>query len=805
MSSEVELERMIVRLLGDSMGFEQMLRTAQTEARRAAGDIEREATKIEKITKSIQGFGTTISGFGRSMRSVGAQMSMMITAPLAGMGTMATHMSIGFETALQRLVSLVGFSGEEVQGLRGELLALAQESGKAPAELVATYEAITSGGLKGKAAMEALVVAAKASSIGMGDAATVGRTASLAMTAYGEANLGAVRATEILRAAAEAGNAEASQFAPVMGRLLPVAEELGIEFEEVAGSIAYMTRMTGDAALAATGLSGMMGKLQGLGLSKDVRDAIGESGLEDIQKTLADQGIQAALENLMGKLKGKGLSLMDFFTDKEALNAALMLTGDNTEALGMVLDSVKNSAGQIDEKFKAWEQTMGAQMAKSMAQFQALLIEIGGILAPVVSKLTGWGMSMVQFWNKLSPEMKEMAIWVAAVAAAAGPLITGFGTFFIIVGGAITAVITAFSLVFSWAGAAMVAVAGLVVVIASIYSEDLKGYWDSALAYVQKFTKNAIGFFTYFRENMSRLYNWLSDNWWNLLKDMGNMIVVINKNMLDNWKVGLETLMRLFIAFEGWLAQLYTKVFTVDFLNAVIEGVVKVAPKLAEFAIYAKDIMEAIWNPGKKIGEILWNAKDFGARMMDDVLDGMDSVDLMGTMGQILAEQAEKLKSPLEGFESTIQDSLTFKFEPDEFEKFWALLKQYWAVAKDVGKDIWDALFNPVAPTNKKIVGPSVIIPVEYEKLTGVAAGSAEALSHMLEYESLRPVVIDTTVQTKDQQQLGHYEKMSSGITALVDLAKDIGRKFLEVAGSKPATSETTQPTVTGLQAAELK
>ena len=432
MSTETEIDRLLVRLVGDATSYQRMLNEAQTGIKKTADVTEREGKRIERLAASLR-------TFGQGIRGAGAAMSLAITTPLLAISGAASHASMSFEQSLQRLRSLVGLSAEEISTFRGEVLQLSAATGKAPLELVATYEAITSGGLKGKAAMEALVISAKASSIGMGDAATIGRTASLAMTAYGVANLSAADAVDILRAAAEAGNAEASQFAPVMGRLLPVAENLGIEFDQVAGTIAFMTRLTGDASLAATGLSGIMRKLQGSGLSPEVlKELGGQSALDKIKKVFRDDGMVAGINALTAALAKSGIPLNKFMSDAEGMNAMLMLTGSSAADFKTVLETTANSVGQVDARFKEWEETMGAKMAKAMAGTQAMMIKLGDMLAPIVQKLTQWGLGAMEVWNMLTPEMQKVAVVVLAVAAAIGPLLVGFGTMSVMISSVIS-------------------------------------------------------------------------------------------------------------------------------------------------------------------------------------------------------------------------------------------------------------------------------------------------------------------------------------------------------------------------------
>lgn len=64
MASEVELERMLVRLVGDSKDFQEMMQDAIKETRDATQQMEQHTSNIEKMTKSIGGFGQMVKNYG---------------------------------------------------------------------------------------------------------------------------------------------------------------------------------------------------------------------------------------------------------------------------------------------------------------------------------------------------------------------------------------------------------------------------------------------------------------------------------------------------------------------------------------------------------------------------------------------------------------------------------------------------------------------------------------------------------------------------------------------------------------------
>ena len=109
--------------------------------------------------------------------------------------------------------------------------------------------------------MEVLKAAAKGSAVGLGETKEIARATTAVIQAYGKENINAARAADILTATVREGNLEASELAPVLGRVIGLSSQLGISFEDVGASVATFTRLGVDSAEAITGLRGIMNAL----------------------------------------------------------------------------------------------------------------------------------------------------------------------------------------------------------------------------------------------------------------------------------------------------------------------------------------------------------------------------------------------------------------------------------------------------------------------------------------------------------------------------------------------------------------
>jgi TP901 family phage tail tape measure protein len=383
---------------------------------KAAAETGKATDNIAKADKWKQ--------LGKETAGLGDKLTRNVTLPIVGVGIAAVKMAGDFDKAFVNMQTLAGASASEVDGLKESVLGLAGEVGKSPQELAEALYFIQSSGFAGKEALDALEMSAKGAAAGLGSTIQVADAVTSAINGYGKANLSAAQATDILVATAQQGKAEASELAPQFGRLIPIAAELGISFDQVGAGMAFLTRASGDASLASTQMAGILAKLLDSGMEgAKALDAIGGS-TESLQRSLREKGLLQTLVDLRAELEANGLSLSDFSRDQQFLQGALQLTGSSAEEAKEVFAALEDSAGATDKAFATWADSMGAENAQAWAKFQVAMIRLGDTLAPLASDLIGFASGVLEWFQKLPGPVKAIAAALVIMAAAAGPVLS---------------------------------------------------------------------------------------------------------------------------------------------------------------------------------------------------------------------------------------------------------------------------------------------------------------------------------------------------------------------------------------------
>lgn len=380
----------------------------------------------KKATKDVGDSGVNLDRLGGKMQDVGLTMSKSVTLPLIAVGGVAIKMSSDFDSAFGRMVGLAGVTADEVDGLKKSVLDLAGKTAQSPQALADGLYFLRSSGLDAAKAMEALEVSARASAAGLGPTAVIADAVSSAMNAYTKSGLSAAEATDILTGTARAGKAEPAELAGALGRVLPIASELGVTFKDVGGAIASLSLTGNDASTSATLLTNILSKM--LKPSQQGAEALAGVGMSatSIRESIAEKGLLGTLDDLKARLGDAGF--VKFLEDAQAVQGALSLTGQNAEQVHTVFDQVAASAGATDEAFAAISDTAGFKMKQAWADVQVALIKAGDIIMPIAAGIAGAIAKVAGVFSELPGPVQKIVVGFLALVAAAGPLLIVAGT-----------------------------------------------------------------------------------------------------------------------------------------------------------------------------------------------------------------------------------------------------------------------------------------------------------------------------------------------------------------------------------------
>ena len=126
------------------------------DIKRAMSDLQKLQAQGMSMSGKMAAVGTQLQSVGKNMANIGKSLTLGVTLPIVGVGVAATKMAMDFDTSLTKMVSLVGLTRDEVDGMRGDIITMASQYGKSASEAADAMFFITSAGLRGSDAMETL-------------------------------------------------------------------------------------------------------------------------------------------------------------------------------------------------------------------------------------------------------------------------------------------------------------------------------------------------------------------------------------------------------------------------------------------------------------------------------------------------------------------------------------------------------------------------------------------------------------------------------------------------------------------------
>lgn len=385
-------------------------------AARILTDFRANTTQFEsgvgRASRSVRRHTGTVRSLSQQQRKVGAS-TLRFAGALTGIASVAYLASRAFraigqsvietDTHLTRLESLVGLSRESIIEMRREVEGLAGESGLSRSALAQGLFQITSAGLRGERALAALRSTSKGAVIGLGDVLQIADGMTNALNSWGQEALSAQQAMAIMLATVRAGKIPSEQLAGVIGRVSSQTAELGIQFGEVGGILASLSRgrNINEAATQLAALANVFIKITPQ--AQNIFKVIGVT-IEDVQRSIVNNGLQLTLQSLRQQTEAAGFQFAELTQSLQATNAALGITGRNFKASREVIRDVADTVtGELDVAYNIASNSLENRLNRSLEKSKGSLEDLAEVtLPPLLKVFDGLAFVIVKVANALS-------------------------------------------------------------------------------------------------------------------------------------------------------------------------------------------------------------------------------------------------------------------------------------------------------------------------------------------------------------------------------------------------------------------
>ena len=386
--------------------------------------------KIDEVGGKLKDVGDKVSGVGKAL--------MPVSAGVTALGTAAVKMTSDFDSGMSRVAAISGATDEELAKLRQTAKDLGASTAFSASEAAAGMENLASAGFEVNEIIEAMPGMLDLAASSGEDLASSADIAASTLRGFGMDASEAGHVADVLAQNAAATNAAVADTGEAMKYIAPLANTVGLEFEEVAASIGIMANAGIKGSQAGTALRGalsrlakptdpMIAKMDELGLSFYNADGQMKSLSEMVSM------LQTNMEGLTDEQKQNALVIL---FGQEALSGMMVLMEAGPEQIDALTDSYRNCDGAAASMAETMMDNLGGDIEELGGSIETLAISVGEIMIPVIREIVAKLQEFMDKLNALDPATKELIVKIGLVVAALGPFLLILGKIISVTGSA---------------------------------------------------------------------------------------------------------------------------------------------------------------------------------------------------------------------------------------------------------------------------------------------------------------------------------------------------------------------------------
>ncbi|MBD5473672.1 MAG: phage tail tape measure protein [Lachnospiraceae bacterium] len=388
---------------------------------------------IDQTTNKAQSFSQKLSDrfedVGAKATKLGTKLSLGLTAPITLIGTKAIQATADFESAMSEVGAISGATGDDLAALENKAKEMGETTKFSASESAEALKYMAMAGWKTSDMLEGLegimnLVAASGEDLG-----TTSDIVTDALTAFGMTASDSGHFADILATASSNANTNVSMMGETFKYVAPVAGALGYSAEDTAEAIGLMANAGIKSSQAGTSLRSILTNLQG-----EVEFTGAQFGEMTIQTTNAD-GSMRSLGEILGDCRtafsmmseSEKASNAEMVVGKEAMSGFLAIMNAAPEDIDKLNNAISNCDGSAKEMADTMNDNLSGQITLLKSQLEGLAIQFVTLIMPYLKQGVEWLSKICDWIAGLDDGTKKMIITVAAVLAAAGPVLIFFG------------------------------------------------------------------------------------------------------------------------------------------------------------------------------------------------------------------------------------------------------------------------------------------------------------------------------------------------------------------------------------------
>ena len=412
-----------------ALRWRQAVANAKTELNNLNNELRNTPNQLQALGQDMQAAGDKIQNVGKAVTSVGKTMTTHVTAPIVAMGAAAVKVTADFDSSMSKVAAVSGATGSDLEQLRTKAREMGAQTKFSASEAAEAMNYMAMAGWKTGDMLNGVEGIMDLAAASGEDLATTSDIVTDALTAFGKSAQDSGRLADIMAAASSNANTNVAMMGETFKYSAGVAGGLGVTMEDTALAIGLMASAGTKASEAGTALRAGLSRLAGpTKQAKTVMEKYGIALQTNSDGSVNLRETMHLLKNKMGELSQveQNAAAKALF-GATAYNGWLAIINGSDKDFDKLASSIDNSTGTAKRMAETMQGNLNGQVTTLKSQVQELGISFGEQLIPYVSKAVEKVQDIVNWFSQLDESEKDQIIKMAALAAAAGPVVTTAG------------------------------------------------------------------------------------------------------------------------------------------------------------------------------------------------------------------------------------------------------------------------------------------------------------------------------------------------------------------------------------------
>ena len=357
------------------------------DSKKSFSKIEDNAQKsgVESGKKFSSGFSATaksgLAGVAKSL--VGITVGVRaVGAALRGLSNSFENLK-GFSRGVAEINSILPKNNKLTKESTQQLIEFSKSFGTNQQQQAKAFYSIVSAGVKGTSRqLETLAVSNRAAVAGLVNIDTASKAIVSSVNAYAKSGLTAQQASDALFVAVREGQTTFGELADFLGNATSIAANAGVQFNELAGALAFVTKSGISTDVATTGLRQVFASV--ISPTKEAADEALKLGIAFNSAGLRAKGLAGFLKDVQDRTGGNEESLSKLFGNIRALAPILNIVNGNFKDFSRILNETKNATGATSSAFDEIKSNLDFKFDQVSSQWQAFGLNLLKVVSPAI-------------------------------------------------------------------------------------------------------------------------------------------------------------------------------------------------------------------------------------------------------------------------------------------------------------------------------------------------------------------------------------------------------------------------------------